>query len=92
MARLHARGISCQAYFPPIHRQPYFREIMLSRPSSLPQTDVAAERCLALPFFPTMTSEQIGEVSEALRELLSEEPALKETDQKYFSTSAASGL
>jgi perosamine synthetase len=92
MASLHARGISCQAYFPPIHRQPYFREIMLSRPSSLPQTDVAAERCLALPFFPTMTSEQIGEVSEALRELLSEEPALKETDQKYFSTSAASGL
>jgi len=92
MAGLHARDIACQAYFPPIHRQPYFREIQLSRTPSLPLTDMAAERCLALPFFPAMTSAQIGEVSAAVRELLSADLAPAEPQQKYFSASAGSGL
>jgi perosamine synthetase len=92
MAGLRARDISCQNYFPPIHRQPHFQELMLSRTPSLPQTEVAAEQCLALPFFPAMTSQQIGEVGAALRELLSADQGLAETEQKHFNASAGSGL
>ncbi len=75
IAGLRARGIACQAYFPAIHRQPYFKEIAPSRTPSLPQTESAADRCLALPFFSAMRSEQIAEVCAAVRELLSESPA-----------------
>jgi perosamine synthetase len=88
MAGLRARGIACQAYFPPIHRQPYFEKIALSRTSSLPQTDLAAGRCLALPFFSSMTNEQIAEVCAAVRELLSEGTDGAYPSQKQFSASA----
>jgi len=90
MAGLRSRGIACQAYFPPIHRQPYFNNITLSRTSSLPQTDSAAERCLALPFFSAMTSEEIAEVSAAVRELMCEIDSEGGTLRQQFSASAGS--
>jgi dTDP-4-amino-4,6-dideoxygalactose transaminase len=90
MAGLRARGIACQAYFPPIHQQPYFREIKLSGTVSLPQTELAAERCLALPFFPAMMKTQVAEVSAAVGELLSEELGGSHSEPKHFSTSAGS--
>jgi perosamine synthetase len=88
IANLRGRGIACQAYFPPIHRQPYFNTIALSRPSSLPQTDLAAERCLALPFFSAMTNSQIAEVCATVHELLTESADVAGSCQKHFSASA----
>lgn len=87
IAGLRARGIACQAYFPAIHRQPYFKEIALSRTPSLPQTELAADRCLALPFFSAMTSEQIGEVCAAVRDLLFESADGPDSSQRQFSAS-----
>jgi len=72
MAGLRERGIACQAYFPPIHRQPYFRESVLAPLPPLPETESAAERCVALPFFSSMAEEQVLEVCAALRELVAE--------------------
>ena len=64
---LRERGIPSRTYFPPIHRQPYFKQVTLSRPPSLPYTDAAAEKCLVLPFFSAMTDEQITRVSESVQ-------------------------
>lgn len=72
MASLGGRGIACQAYFPAIHEQPYFRELCGTTVRELPHTEAASQQCLALPFFPGMTSEQVEEVSFALREILGE--------------------
>ncbi|MGA8222139.1 MAG: DegT/DnrJ/EryC1/StrS family aminotransferase [Candidatus Acidiferrales bacterium] len=72
MAHLRARGIACQSYFPPIHRQPYFRQFAQAPQPSLPQTESASARCLALPFFTSMTQDQVDEVCDAVREFLSE--------------------
>jgi perosamine synthetase len=88
IANLRGRGIACQAYFPAIHRQPYFKKIPLSRPSSLPQTDLAAGRCLALPFFSAMTNAQVAEVCAAVHELLTESADAAGSCQKQFSASA----
>jgi perosamine synthetase len=88
IANLRERGIACQAYFPPIHRQPYFKTIALSRPASLPQTDLAAERCLALPFFSAMTNAQVAEVCAAVHEQLTESADAAGSCQKQFSASA----
>jgi perosamine synthetase len=69
---LRERGIGCQTYFQPIHRQPYFRQKGVSRYRALPITDSAAERCLALPFFSSMTLEQVTEVCSTVRQIIEE--------------------
>lgn len=72
MSGLHARRIDCRPYFPAIHRQPYFQKLESIREGALPHTESAAERCLALPFFPSMTHEQVDEVCAAIRDVLHE--------------------
>jgi perosamine synthetase len=68
MRVLRQRGIASQAYFPAIHKQPYFAEICGKPAPELPQTEAAAESCVALPLFSRMTEEQITEVTDAVRE------------------------
>jgi perosamine synthetase len=72
MAGLKERGIASRAYFGAIHRQPYFQEIQVSSRRPLPHTELASENCVALPFFPSMTEEQLNEVCAAVREILRE--------------------
>jgi len=72
MHGLRERGIACQAYFPPIHTQPYFREFAKSSHALLANTESAASQCLALPFFNSMTSAEISEVCSAITEILAE--------------------
>ncbi|MGH9737873.1 MAG: DegT/DnrJ/EryC1/StrS family aminotransferase [Candidatus Acidiferrales bacterium] len=62
MKALHAKGIDCRPYFPAIHLQPYFRNLRMDPPGPLPHTESSAARCLALPFFPSITAEQVHEV------------------------------
>jgi perosamine synthetase len=59
------RGIGCGRYFAPIHLQPAYQALAASK-VSLPVTESEAERTLALPFFNDLTTEQTGEVCEAL--------------------------
>jgi perosamine synthetase len=68
IAHLRERGIGCQAYFPPIHTQPYFRRLELGPTPLLPATEDAAVRCIALPMFSSMTAEQVADVCGAVRE------------------------
>lgn len=72
VAGLKERDIACQTYFPSVHLQPYFEKIRLLPERPLPIAESASERCLALPFFPSMREEQVEEVCAAIREILSE--------------------
>jgi perosamine synthetase len=76
MAGLRARGIECQAYFPPVHKQPYLKDVRLLPNRVLTRTESAAARSLALPLFSSMTPMQVAEVSAAVRDILSESPAI----------------
>lgn len=76
MAGLQARGIACQAYFPCVHLQPYFKGIRLHPARPLPHAEAASRRCLALPFFPSMKKEEIDEVCSSIRDILAERPAV----------------
>jgi DegT/DnrJ/EryC1/StrS aminotransferase family len=38
----------------------------------LPHTESASNSCLALPFFPTITEEQVTQVCAAVREIIAE--------------------
>lgn len=72
MSGLQERGIECRAYFPPIHRQPYFREAGMGTEHPLPHTECAGDSCLALPLFSAMSAAQVREVCESVRELMAE--------------------
>lgn len=68
-----ARGIECGRYFAPIHWQPFYRATWSAR-VNLPVTESSAARSLALPFFNTITQEQIAEVCRTLNELTPSAP------------------
>jgi perosamine synthetase len=90
MAGLRERGIACQAYFPAVHLQPYFRDVQIAPYRALPHTESASERCLALPFFPCMTEEQVAEVCAAVRDILTELEAVSGTTEPQYEEAARS--
>jgi perosamine synthetase len=70
IAELERRGIPARPYFPPIHLQPFYREMFGFAPGAFPITEAAGATCLALPFFGTMREEQVATVCGALEESL----------------------
>ena len=88
MTGLRKRGIASQAYFPAIHLQPFFEAQGAGPGLSLPHTESASERCLALPFFASMTEEQVSEVCEAVRELLEATPDRSDIVEEPFCEAA----
>jgi dTDP-4-amino-4,6-dideoxygalactose transaminase len=64
IAFLKERGIETRAYFfPPLHEQKYF-QTYVDRP--LPATQRLSRRVITLPFFTTITAEDMDYVAEAL--------------------------
>jgi perosamine synthetase len=59
MDYLLQKGIGCKPYFTPIHTQPYYVEQFGFKHGDYPVTDQAGEECLAIPFYTTMTTEDI---------------------------------
>jgi dTDP-4-amino-4,6-dideoxygalactose transaminase len=72
MRFLAAREVETRAYFyPPVHEQAYFASYATR---SLPKTDRLARRVITLPFFTSITEEEMNYITDALqnaqRELL----------------------
>ena len=59
IAKLRERGIGCQAYFPPIHEQPYMYQIVREQGAFLPLTEGGFPDFIALPFFSSMQEEEV---------------------------------
>ena len=73
LRRLRHMGIGCQAYFPAIHRQPFLKNMVHLPLGRLHQTEIAADSCIALPFYSTLADDQIEFVAEELRRAVAEE-------------------
>ena len=82
--QLTARGIGCGRYFAPLHLQPLFAKYANSR-DDLAVTEQVADRTLALPFFNSLTDEQIAEVSRSLRD------AIRSLSQRSAQAAAKAG-
>jgi dTDP-4-amino-4,6-dideoxygalactose transaminase len=68
MRELSKRGIGTQVHYQPVHRQPFWRA---RQPEiNLPGADAYYARCLSLPFFPTMTNEDVDRVVDTLKSIL----------------------
>ena len=58
MNQLGEHNIQCGRYFAPVHLQPFYR---LQYPKlSLINTEKIASQCLALPFYPQLSNQDIG--------------------------------
>ena len=67
---LRERGIGCANYFPPIHLQPFYREMFGYKPGDFPVTEAVSERTIALPFHPRLTEAEVDSVVQQLEALL----------------------
>jgi perosamine synthetase len=70
MRELRGEGIGCYNYFPPIHLQPYMMKEFGFHPGQFPVTEYVSARTLALPFFSTMTEEQVERVCEVVERVV----------------------
>jgi dTDP-4-amino-4,6-dideoxygalactose transaminase len=65
-AYLNDRGVGCEIYYPvPLHLQECFRYLRHD-PGDFPVSEEAAERTLALPVYPELTSDQIEYVTDII--------------------------
>ena len=60
-------GIATGYYFPAIHRMPAYQAHDRCRFDSLPHTEEASRRVMALPFYPEMTDAQLDQVCASLQ-------------------------
>jgi perosamine synthetase len=67
---LAAQGIETKAYLPCIHLQPFYRQRFGFKGGEFPVAERVAARSLALPFFNTMSEEQVERVCASLLKAL----------------------
>jgi perosamine synthetase len=69
---LRERGIDAKPYLPAIHLMSFYRDRFGHREGEFPVCEDVSRRSLALPFFPQLTEGEVGQVAEALSEVLAE--------------------
>ncbi len=71
MAELEQKGIPSRPYFTPIHLQPFYIEKFGYQAGDFPVTEMAGDRCLALPFSGAMREEEVRFVCDTIKNILS---------------------
>ena len=70
ITELARHGIQTKPYLPAIHLMSYYRERFAHRPGEFPVCESAAARSLALPFYPSMTENEVARVAQGLARTL----------------------
>jgi UDP-4-amino-4,6-dideoxy-N-acetyl-beta-L-altrosamine transaminase len=65
MRRLAAQGIGTQVHYFPVHRQPYYKA--MHPDLNLPGAEAYYRRCLSLPLYPGMSTDDVTRVVSALK-------------------------
>ena len=71
MAELKARNIGTGLHFRAAHLQKYYRETFPGIVGTLPHTEWNSQRICSLPLFPDMTPEDVDDVVDAIKAVLS---------------------
>jgi UDP-4-amino-4-deoxy-L-arabinose-oxoglutarate aminotransferase len=70
MAQLKERNIGTGLHFRAVHLQKYYVESMGTGRGMLPHTEWNSDRICSLPLFPEMTGADVGDVVDAIKEIL----------------------
>jgi dTDP-4-amino-4,6-dideoxygalactose transaminase len=68
--RLKNAGIETSVHYRPLHQMSYWRQQYTLRDSMFPIASAYFERCISLPFFPSMTEGQVAYVADVLSEVI----------------------
>lgn len=71
MEELKKLNIGTGLHFLAAHVQKYYRETMNVAPGVLPNTEFNSERMCSIPLFPDMTEQDVNDVVDAIKEVLS---------------------
>ncbi len=71
MQKLKEKNIGTGLHFRAVHLQKYYLESMGSWQGKLPNTEWNSERICSLPLFPDMSSQDVNDVIDAVKEVLS---------------------
>ncbi len=71
MMELKKRNIGTGLHFRAAHLQKYYREVMGMKRGMLPNTEWNSDRICSLPLFPDMTNDDVDDVVDAIKEVLS---------------------
>lgn len=66
---LRAKNIGVNVHYLPIHLHPYYQKKLSTRSVLCPNAEKAYTEILSLPMFPEMTTQDVGDVVEAIAEL-----------------------
>jgi dTDP-4-amino-4,6-dideoxygalactose transaminase len=66
IARLAERDVGCSVHFIPVHRFPYFRDLLGAELGRFPNADAAFRRIVSLPLHPGLELEDVDHVGELL--------------------------
>lgn len=69
LAELSDRGISCNNYFPPIHLQPFYRQMFGYTEGDFKITEHISQRTIALPFYNNLKEEESLYVVDNLKDI-----------------------
>jgi dTDP-4-amino-4,6-dideoxygalactose transaminase len=67
---LRARKIGTSVHFIPVHLHPFYRKRFGYRPGDLPIAEAAYARIVSLPLYPKMTTSDVDDVIQAVRDVL----------------------
>jgi len=68
MAALRERGIGTQVHYVPVYRQPYYAARYDIEPAEFPQAEDYYATCLSVPFYPSLTDEDVEHVTATIKE------------------------
>ncbi|WP_151671765.1 DegT/DnrJ/EryC1/StrS family aminotransferase [Nitrincola schmidtii] len=71
--RMAEAGVGCSVHFIPLHLHPYWQSCCHVTPANFPIAQAAFEQEVSLPLFPSMQSEDVVRVVEALKRVLAQE-------------------
>jgi dTDP-4-amino-4,6-dideoxygalactose transaminase len=72
--KLKVKGVRCsgEVYWPPLHLQPIYKQLLGTKEGDFPQAEDACKRMICLPLYAQMTIEEAQYVIGKLRETLSQ--------------------
>ncbi len=70
ISEMSDKGIQCSNYFYPIHLQPFYKEMFGYKMGDFPICESVSRRTIALPFFNSITEEEIDFVAANLKEII----------------------
>jgi len=70
--KLREKGVRCsgEVYWPPLHMQPIYKQLLGTKEGDHPQSEDVCQRMICLPLYAQMTMEEAQYVTEKLRETI----------------------